>query len=49
MSNNLNIPQKEEGINTDELAIFQNMLNIFGNQVNKIQSNYNRLSEGKFS
>ena len=34
-------------VSIDELAIFQNMLNNFGNTIDKIENNYINLSESK--
>ena len=50
MSNKNNPSPKEKEINfdSDEVAIFLNMLNKFGKEVNRIQNNYNKLTESKF-
>ena len=48
MSKKKDTAQKELEIGPDELAIFQNMLNKFGKEVNRIQNNYNKLTESKF-
>ena len=46
--NNPSPKEKEINSNSDEVTIFLNMLNNFGKEVNRIQNNYNKLTESKF-
>ena len=48
MSKKNNPSPKEINSDSDEVAIFLNMLNKFGKEVNRVQNNYNKLTESKF-
>lgn len=47
MAENINPGKNQIEINPNEILIFQNMLNNFGNEMKKVKTNYNKISHSK--
>ena len=47
MAENINPGKNQIEINNNEILIFQNMLNNFGNEMKKVKTNYNKISHSK--